>query len=78
MGGFTKFLFQGFFSFNSVASLDYISLQAGIARPEGGGGGRGQGEFDFFSRRGVQNKFEQKSRGGGKRNSEYIFLRMRG
>ena len=34
-----------FFSFNAVASLDYIYLRAGRVRP----GGRGdQGQFDFF------------------------------
>ena len=35
-GGFEQiFVLRGFFSFNAVASLDYITLQAGIVRPGG-------------------------------------------
>ena len=63
-GGFYQiFIFRVFFSLNAAASVDYIYLQAGRARP--GGGGR-QGQFDFFCHGGlweVQNKLEQKSRG---------------
>ena len=42
---FNKYLFEvSFFSFHAVASLDYISLQAGLVRP----GMEGQGQFDYF------------------------------
>ena len=38
MGGFNKYLFLGyFFSFNAVASVDYIYLRMGRVRPRGGG-----------------------------------------
>ena len=39
MGVLTNIYFKGiFFHFNAVASLDYISLKAGIVRPGAVGG----------------------------------------
>ena len=48
-GSYQIFIFRVFFSFNAVASLDYISLRAGGGGQAGGGwGGGGQGQSDFF------------------------------
>ena len=67
MGGFDKYLILDFFSFNAVASVDYIYLRVGRVRPGGGGGdGRLQGLFIYFlpgGYEGVKNKFEQKEGG---------------
>ena len=50
--------------------MDHIYLRKGGAKAGGGGEGEGKGRIDFFCQggcvgEGVQNKFEQKSRGGG-------------
>ena len=46
-GVLTNIYLRFFFSFNALASLDYISLRAGRVRT-GGWGGFDQGQFDFF------------------------------
>ena len=70
-GSYQICIFRVFFSFNAVASPDYISLQARRVRP-GGGVGVVKANFIFLSwgtvgGRGVQNKF------GGSRQINIFF-----
>ena len=53
MGGFNKYLIWGvFFSFNAVASVDYICLRVGRVRPGGGGGYNLRPDYFFFKQEG--------------------------
>ena len=65
MGGFNKYLILIFFSFNAVASVDYIYLRVGRVRPGGGGGAGFKAKLIFWlggAVRGIK-KIEQKRRG---------------
>ena len=72
MGGFNKYLILDFFSFNAVASVDYIYLRVGRVRP-GGGGGAGWTGFKAYlfifcqgAMRGLKTNLNKKKGGQGK------------